>query len=838
MKKCDISIIIVNFNSALLLKECLQAIRSAQTELSYEVIVIDNASNDDPYVALKESEKILWIQNTTNYGFAKACNKAARKAKGEYLIFLNVDTRVLPKSIELMIRFLKDNPDVGACGPAFVDAQGRKRNSVDNYPSIASLLLNKNILRFLHPKKFPHKRKTYSQPIKVESLVGACFCIRKEIFHTMQGYDEGYFFYMEETDLCWRLNRQGYRVMFLPQVTVVHHSGQSAKKYPLASRIEYHKSLYLFLRRRGFKAGTLRFIKQWLFFRYAVNAVFHGVVSSKSQTYWRLIYWHLRGCPLHEGLSHLNDILPHVCENKHGWNFIGNEGYPPNLLHMIERDVMDQTICVGESIRQSDYHQVLRRSYEYKGVTYPLVVKVYLFKRFKDKLKTFKQKAKGFTEWKTSWQLKHRRILTPTPILYAERRRFGVVQESIFIVEDMMPMKDGLEYRETFKKKTVLERRAIIKQFADFMAHMHNHGFYHRDLDVANILVDDDKGQRWFYVIDLHRVHFVEHISLNNVVMNFVYLYSSIGDALSLAEKFYFLNQYQKERNFFPHHWRKYFENIDRISQKICANQKPFLRVYPLKIAQVQRNMIGEWMPRYKRVFAQLPNLVRSADYVGAEHILKQSHSYRVFHELSLTGHLCCKQIMGMSLKKIWQMHREWQHSVNLFFAGVRVPKPIAYLYRKRILVMRYLADSQNADKFFYSSLKTEKERLQFMSHLGDFIGDLHAKDVFHNDLTPDNILVLKSFEHKWTFYLIDHGHVRLNGALTQRQLLKNISQMWGAFPEGLLLLHEIAFFKAYQKKCPIYAQHILTHRNYLYAQKQALLLDAGYVDQDVELAL
>lgn len=180
MSKLELSIVIINYNSAHLLKECLASLEDASLKISYEVIVIDNASSDDSYEFIKSNQRIQWIQNPQNYGFAKACNKAFRYTLGDKVVFLNVDTKVIEGSLESLCRYLDEHSDVGACGPAFVDQRGKKKNGMDNFPSMWTVLCNKTLLRWIFPKQFPHKRVAYQQPKDVDSLVGACF-FKKEV---------------------------------------------------------------------------------------------------------------------------------------------------------------------------------------------------------------------------------------------------------------------------------------------------------------------------------------------------------------------------------------------------------------------------------------------------------------------------------------------------------------------------------------------------------------------------------------------------------------------------------------------------------------------------------
>lgn len=246
----DISFIIVNWNTADLLKN---SIRSIKNDYSFEIIVVDNASTDNSVSMLKkEFPDIVLIENSVNMGFACAVNQGIGVAEGEYVILLNSDAVLESGSVDRLISYMNENPDTGVCGGQLINPDGSRQNSFDNFPSLATELLNKSLLRLFFPDKYPSKNMDYRAPLNVDSIIGACFVIRKKCMQEVGLLDEDYFFFMEETDWCYRVSKAGYKITFVPSAKITHLQGKSAEKIHIKSRVEYYYSRYLyFFKNRG-----------------------------------------------------------------------------------------------------------------------------------------------------------------------------------------------------------------------------------------------------------------------------------------------------------------------------------------------------------------------------------------------------------------------------------------------------------------------------------------------------------------------------------------------------------------------------------------------------------
>ena len=310
----DISFIIVSWNTRQLLLDCLFSIRDTVKGFEYEVFVVDNGSTDGSQQAVREQYGAMahLIENTGNQGFARANNPAIKQASGSYVILLNSDTVLRDSTVSGLIQFLEDNPGTAMAGPRMVGADGKAQNSFDNFPTLATELLNKSLLRLLFPEQYAGKAKQAAGPFEVDSLIGACIAIRFTAIRRVGMLDEDYFFFLEETDWCLRMRRAGFKIHHLPQVEIVHLQGRSKRHRPALSWIEYYRSLYHFFKKNR-HAPTYYTLRVCRFVKLIINLVLTMVglcltlgakarYREKTIVYSRLLWWHLCLCPANVGL--------------------------------------------------------------------------------------------------------------------------------------------------------------------------------------------------------------------------------------------------------------------------------------------------------------------------------------------------------------------------------------------------------------------------------------------------------------------------------------------------------------------------------------------------------
>jgi GT2 family glycosyltransferase len=309
----DLSIIIVNWNTKNLLIQCLESVYQTIKRIEMEVFVVDNGSIDGSVVAAKERfPEVKFIQNEINLGFAMANNQALRLAKGRYLLLLNPDTQVKKGAIERLISFMDAHSEAGGAGAQLLNSDGSRQNSIANFPSLATELLNKSLLRWLFPKAFPGKERNYPEPIEVDSVIGACMIIRRDAIEQVGLLDEDYFLFLEETDWCYRMKRVGWKIYHVPQAEIYHFQGKGVEIEKKKARVEYYRSRYHFFKKN--RGGLQWFIlliglmiRLWTELIFMTIACFFSFYTIKRwrrklSIYAHLMWWHLKGCPKGMGL--------------------------------------------------------------------------------------------------------------------------------------------------------------------------------------------------------------------------------------------------------------------------------------------------------------------------------------------------------------------------------------------------------------------------------------------------------------------------------------------------------------------------------------------------------
>jgi len=248
-----VSIIIVNWNTRDLLLQCLRSINENAGDVAHEVIVFDNGSSDGSADAVRQQfPNVKVIASEENIGFAAGNNRAAAEAKGEFLLFLNPDTLVMSGAINQMRSFLESNARAGAVGCRLLNTDGTIQQSFwMRFPDIRWLLCRALFLDKLLWRSSVTAAVLLDRPIRVGHLLGACLMMPSDVFRSLRGFNESYFLYCEETDLCYRLWKNGYEVYYLPSGTVVHLGQQSTRNAAYWTNVQLQLSTYAFIMRNG-----------------------------------------------------------------------------------------------------------------------------------------------------------------------------------------------------------------------------------------------------------------------------------------------------------------------------------------------------------------------------------------------------------------------------------------------------------------------------------------------------------------------------------------------------------------------------------------------------------
>jgi len=315
MGEIVVSIVIPTWNSRERVVQCLEAIYEAGKEVSCEVILVVNGSQDGTQAAVHNwFPLVILIDIAYNAGFAKAVNRGIQKAKGRYILLLNDDTIVVPGAVEKMVGYLDEHPDVGSVGPQLINKDGSKQHCIHNFPSLLTEILPVALLQKLFPRLYPNKRIHYNGPVDVPAVLGACMMMRRDAIEAVGMLDEGYFAYLEETEWQLHLRDAGFRSVHIPSVKIYHMQGASSKKrMPGPSRVEYYRSLYRFYEKRYgaticrmivfLKSIKLILTLMSLCLQCAGTLLRKERPKNRLKSYAYLFTWHLKGRPPKMGLS-------------------------------------------------------------------------------------------------------------------------------------------------------------------------------------------------------------------------------------------------------------------------------------------------------------------------------------------------------------------------------------------------------------------------------------------------------------------------------------------------------------------------------------------------------
>lgn len=252
----ELSVIIVNYNVRYYLEQCLYRVLRAAEKTEAEIIVIDNNSSDDSCrMVSMQYPQVRLIRNTSNEGFAKACNRGLKIAKGEYILLLNPDTLICEETFIRCIAFMRNHPDAGALGVKMTDISGNYlRESKRSIPYPLPALYKITGLSGIFPRSSRFSRY-YMEHLerdkisRVEVLTGAFMFIRKSTIDSTGPLDESYFMYGEDIDLSFRILLAGYNIYYFPEVAIIHYKGRSSEKNQLKSILSFYKAMLIFTKK-------------------------------------------------------------------------------------------------------------------------------------------------------------------------------------------------------------------------------------------------------------------------------------------------------------------------------------------------------------------------------------------------------------------------------------------------------------------------------------------------------------------------------------------------------------------------------------------------------------
>lgn len=289
----DVSIIIVNYNTYDLVLQCIASVINNTKDIFYEIIVVDNNSPNRDIEKLNEIfPRVKLILNTNNSGFGIANNIGNKIAKGKYIFLLNSDTIVLDNSIYKLYDFMNNNKNVGACGGNLCDKDLNPATSFTRFmPSLVSdidYFFHNIISKIIYGKSMNY---SYSKsPFEIKgNISGADLMILKRVFDELNGFDESFFMYYEETDLLFRMRVLGYQTFIVPESEIVHLEGASESLKSIKLDWTYESKEKYYLKNKS-KQGL--FFSNYIFYLTVLQRLFLFRILGKVEkvNYWRSFY--------------------------------------------------------------------------------------------------------------------------------------------------------------------------------------------------------------------------------------------------------------------------------------------------------------------------------------------------------------------------------------------------------------------------------------------------------------------------------------------------------------------------------------------------------------------
>ena len=285
------SVIIVAYNSCDFIPACLKSVRDACEGVDSQIIVLDNGSKDRIKPEIKKFfPEVLWLDSEENLGFGKGCNLAEKQATKPYLFFINPDTVVSRDSFTKVLDFMEEHPESGTVGCRILNEDGSIQWACRrSFPTIISAVSKTVGLAAMFPKSklLASYNMTYADPdemIEVDAISGSFFCIKRDLYESLKGFDEDYFMYGEDLDLCFRTKAAGYKNYYTPSTNILHFKGQSCRTRRWGSYVDFYKAMLIFVR----KHKDLYFVPNFLVSFGIMFAAFVGMFSRLIPKFWKM----------------------------------------------------------------------------------------------------------------------------------------------------------------------------------------------------------------------------------------------------------------------------------------------------------------------------------------------------------------------------------------------------------------------------------------------------------------------------------------------------------------------------------------------------------------------
>jgi GT2 family glycosyltransferase len=250
----DLSIIIINWKSVAYLRPCVRSIQENTHSLEYEVVVVDNASDDGCGEMLaNEFPGVRFIQSGSNLGFSRGNNLGGRHSSGDNLCFLNPDTEIKGDALKTMLDVLRTANGAGAVGCRLLNGDGSLQTScIQSFPTLLNQSLDADLLYRVWPRcplwGIAPLYDDETRPSPVQVISGACLMMKRTVFDSIGGFSEDYFMYAEDADLCYAAHKRGWTNYYVPTASVIHYGGGSSSQsvWRLTPNVQKRESMYRF----------------------------------------------------------------------------------------------------------------------------------------------------------------------------------------------------------------------------------------------------------------------------------------------------------------------------------------------------------------------------------------------------------------------------------------------------------------------------------------------------------------------------------------------------------------------------------------------------------------
>ena len=253
--KPDVSVVSVTWNSADCIEALLKSVARASDGLSVEVVIVDNASEDDTIERVRKNAfgNIRLIRISRNIGYSKANNMGIRKAKGDYVFLLNPDTEVEPDALRVGLDYMKENPSVAVLAPQMFYPDGHLQPSVRAFPDHIGIILEMTGISRLFPNlsRWKLNPKPVSAPTEVDQPMGAALLMRRMVFLEIGAFDPRLRMFFSDVDLLKRVKEKGYKVVLHPGMRVSHVMGLSTRKARSRMALEWSSGLTRYFAKHG-----------------------------------------------------------------------------------------------------------------------------------------------------------------------------------------------------------------------------------------------------------------------------------------------------------------------------------------------------------------------------------------------------------------------------------------------------------------------------------------------------------------------------------------------------------------------------------------------------------